>query len=58
MTVSEFLEKDIDKFKECQTNESTKKIHIKRKKAKHGTEAKQTQMLVTLTEALAATDKG
>ena len=38
MTVSEFLEKDIDKFKEYQTNESTKKIHIKRKKSKHGTE--------------------
>ena len=57
MTVSEFLEKDIDKFKEYQTNESTKKIHIKRKKSKHGT-GKQTQMPVTLTEGLAATDKG
>ena len=34
---SEFLLKDIDKFKKCQTNESTKKIHIWRKRAKHGT---------------------
>ena len=33
-----FLQKDIDKFKECQTNESTKKIHLRRKKGKHGTE--------------------
>ena len=31
-TASEFLQKDIDKFKECQTNESTKKIHLRRKK--------------------------
>ena len=37
-TASEFLQKDIDKFIECQTNESTKKIHIQRKKAKYGTE--------------------
>ena len=37
-TASEFLQKDIDKFIDCQTNESTKKIHIRRKKAKHGTE--------------------
>ena len=34
----EFLQKDIDKFIDCQTNESTKKIHVWRKKAKHGTE--------------------
>ena len=33
-----FLQKDIDKYKECQTNESTKKIHLQRKKEKHGTE--------------------
>ena len=38
MTASEFLQKDIDKFIECQTNKSTKKIHIQRKKAKYGTE--------------------
>ena len=31
-TASEFLQKDIDKFKECQTNESTKKIHLRKKK--------------------------
>ena len=37
-TASEFLQKDIDKFIECQTNERTKEIHIRRKKAKHGTE--------------------
>ena len=27
-TASEFLQKDNDKFTDCQTNESTKKIHI------------------------------
>ena len=34
MTASEFLQKDICfyKFKECQTNESTKKIHLRGKK--------------------------
>ena len=37
-TASEFLQKDIDKFKECQTNESTKKILLRRKKGKHGTQ--------------------
>ena len=37
-TASEFLQKDIDKFIDCQTNESTKKIHIWRKKVKQGTE--------------------
>ena len=31
-TASEFLLKDIDKFIDCQTNESTKMIHIWRKK--------------------------
>ena len=31
-TASEFLQKDIDKFIDCQTNKSTKKIHIWRKK--------------------------
>ena len=37
-TASEFLQKDIDKFLNCQTNESTKKIHVWRKKAKHEAE--------------------
>ena len=37
-TASEFLQKGIDKFKEYQTNESTKKIHFRSKKGKHGTE--------------------
>ena len=37
-TASEFLQKYIDKFKECQTNESTKKIQLRSKKGKHGTE--------------------
>ena len=55
-TASEFLQKDIDKFIDCQTNESTKKIHIWRKKAKRGTERNGTQIQVT--EGLAATDKG
>ena len=36
-TASEFLQKDIDRFIEFQTNENTK-IHTRRKKAKHGTE--------------------
>ena len=37
-TTSEFLQKDIDKFKECQTNENTKKIHLSGKKGKPETE--------------------
>ena len=45
--------KNIDKLKECQTNESTKRIYLQRKKGKHGTEGK-----VTVTEGLAADDKG
>ena len=32
MTAFEFPQKDIDKFKECQTNEGIKKIHVRRKK--------------------------
>ena len=36
--VVKFLQKDIDKFKECQTIESTKKNHLRRKKGKHGIE--------------------
>ena len=37
-TASVFVQTDIHKFKECQSNESTEKIHTGRKKAKHGTE--------------------
>ena len=37
-TASEFLLKDIDKFKELYTNESTKKDSFKKKKGKHRTE--------------------
>ena len=33
---AEFLQIDIEKFKECQTNDNTKKIHLWRKKGKHG----------------------
>ena len=56
MTASEFPQKDIDKFKECQTNESTKKIHL-RKKRKAWNRGKSTQMSVTITEGLAVIDK-
>ena len=31
-TDSEFLQKDIDKCKECQTSKSTKKIHLREEK--------------------------
>ena len=49
-----FLEKGIDKLKDCQKNESTKRIYLRtEKKGKHGAEEK-----VTVTEGLAATDKG
>ena len=57
MTASEFPQKDIDKCKECQTKESTKKIHLGRKKWKAWNWGKQTEKPVTLTEGLAATDK-
>ena len=55
MTASEFLQKDIDKFKECQTNESTKKIHLRRKK--ESMEQRETNSNA-VTEGLATTDKG
>ena len=48
-----FLQKNIDKLKKYQTNESTKRIYLQRKKGKHGTERN-----VTVTEGLAAADKG
>ena len=52
-----FLQKDIDKFKECQTNKSTKDSFTE-KKRKAWNRGKRTQMPVTITEGLAATDKG
>ena len=57
MTASEFPQKDIDKFKECQRNESTKKIHLRKKKRKAWNRGKSTQMSVTITEGLAVIDK-
>ena len=56
-TASEFLQKDSNKFKECQTNESTKKIYLRGKKRKAWNRGKRTQMPVTMTKGLAATDK-
>ena len=50
-----FLQKDIDKFKECQTNKSTKDSFTE-KKRKAWNRGKRTQMPVA--EDLAATDKG
>ena len=47
-TAFEFLQKDYDKCKECQTNESINKIQLQRKKGKHGTEGN--KMPVTITE--------
>ena len=58
MTASEFPQKDIDKCKESQTKESIKKIHLRRKKRKAWNWGKQTQKPATLTEDLAATNKG
>ena len=55
---SEFLKKDIDKFKECKTNENTKKDSFTEKKRKAWNIRKQTQMPSTVTEGLAATGKG
>ena len=52
-----FLQKNIDKFKECQTNESTKDSFTEKKK-KAWNRGKRTQMSATITEGLAATDKG
>ena len=37
-STSRRLQKNIDKFKECQTNESTEKIHLPGEKGKHETE--------------------
>ena len=56
-TASEFLPKDIDKFKECQTNEITKKDSFTEKKRKALNSAKRAQMPVTVTEGLTVTDK-
>ena len=57
-TASEVLQKNIDKFKECQTNKSTKKIHLRRKMRKAWNRRKRTQMAVTVIEGLAVPDKG
>ena len=51
-----FLQKDIDKFKECQTNEFQKNSFTEEKR-KVWNSGKRTQMPVTVTEGLAATDK-
>ena len=56
MTASEFPQKDIDKFKECQTNESKKRF-IYGKKRKAWNRGKSTQMSVTISEGLAVIDK-
>ena len=53
-----FLQKDIDKFKECKTNENIKKDSFTAKKRKAWNIRKQTQMPSTVTEGLAATGKG
>ena len=53
---SEFLQKDIHKFKEYHTNESTKKNHLWGKKGNR--EQKETKSNVSyIIEGLAATDK-
>ena len=52
-----FLQKDIDKFKKFQANESTKKTQL-RGKRKAWDIGKRTKMAVTVTEGLAANDKG
>ena len=52
--IVKILQKDIDKFKKCQTNESTKDSFTE-KKRKAWNRGKRTQMLVTVTEGLAAT---
>ena len=54
---SEFLQKDIDKCNEYQTNESAKRFTY-REKRKSSNIGKLTQMPVTIIEGLAATDKG
>ena len=36
--IVKFPQKDIDKFKKRETNNSTKKFHLRRKKRKHGTD--------------------
>ena len=54
--IGKFLQKDINKYKECQANESRKNSFTEKKKAGHG--GKQTQMPVTVTESIAAIDNG
>ena len=45
-TISEFLQKYIDRFKECKTNESPKKIQLRSKKGKHETEGNELKCLL------------
>ena len=52
-----FLQKDINKFKECQKNEGTKKDSFVVKRGKVSNRGKRTQKLGTETEELAAIDK-
>ena len=52
-----FLQKDINKFKECQKNEGTRKDSFVEKKGKVSNREERIQKLVTETEGLAAIDK-
>ena len=52
-----FLQKNIDKFKACQTNESTKDSFTEKKK-KAWNRGKRTQIPVRVTDGLASTDNG
>ena len=53
-----FLEKDIDKFKENVRKTKAQKRFIYGEKSKAWNREKRTQMPVTVTEGLAAIDKG
>ena len=53
-----FLQKILTDLREQQTNERAKKIHLRRQKRKAWNRGKGTHMPVTVTEGLAATDKG
>ena len=56
--IVKFLQRDIDKFKENVRQKKIQKIFIYGEKRKAWNIGKRTQMPFTLTEALAATDKG
>ena len=53
-----FLQKDTDKFKKMSDKRKYEKDSLWGKKRKAWNSGKQTDMLVTVTEDLAATDKG